>query len=178
VSAGPPRPVLLISSRSVVYLLRDRDPVGLSASRSAGFSKWTVLIGRTGFVTISSLPDPTLSLTSISYDNVRQSVTEQKQSKKHGPITSSDQTVPTQILKIRACDWSMLFVFALLRNTLTHFVIALRKNNAEVSHSHEIQPYHLMYQTKSPIDRNIDHVSTLSCLECACTKLRASKEGT
>ena len=27
-----------------------------------GFSKWTVVIGRTGFVTISSLPDPTLSL--------------------------------------------------------------------------------------------------------------------
>jgi hypothetical protein len=45
-------------------------------------------------------------------------VTEQKQSKTHGPITSSDQTVPTQI---RACAWSMLFAFALLCNTLTHF---------------------------------------------------------
>ena len=27
-----------------------------------GFSKWTVLIGRTGFDTIPSIPDPTLSL--------------------------------------------------------------------------------------------------------------------
>jgi len=56
------------------------------------------------------------------HDKVRQSVTEQSKSKKHGPITSSDQTIPTQI---QACDWSMLFAFALLRNTLTHFVILL-----------------------------------------------------
>jgi hypothetical protein len=35
----------LISSKSRVYLLMDRDPVGQSASRSVGFSKWTVLIG-------------------------------------------------------------------------------------------------------------------------------------
>jgi hypothetical protein len=54
------------------------------------------------------------------HDNVRQSVTEQSKSKQHGPITSSDQTVPT---KIGACDWSMLFAIALLCNTLTHFVI-------------------------------------------------------
>ena len=53
----------LRSSKSRVYLLKDIDPVGQSASRSVGFSKWTVLIGRTGFDTISSIPDPTLSLT-------------------------------------------------------------------------------------------------------------------
>jgi hypothetical protein len=56
--------VTLVSSKSRVYLLKDRDQVGQSASRSVGFSKWTVLIGRTGFDTISSLPDPTLSLMS------------------------------------------------------------------------------------------------------------------
>ena len=38
----------------------------------------------------------------------------------HGPIIGSDETVPTQS---RACDWSMLFVFDFVRNTLTHFVI-------------------------------------------------------
>ena len=43
----------------------DRDPVRQSASRSVGFSKWTVLIGRTGFDAISSIPDPTLSLRSV-----------------------------------------------------------------------------------------------------------------
>ena len=52
----------LISSKSRVYLLMNRDPVGQSASRSVGFYKWTVLIGRTGFDAISSIPDPTLSL--------------------------------------------------------------------------------------------------------------------
>jgi len=52
----------LISSKSRVYLLMDRDPVGQSASRSVGFSKWIVLIGQTGFDAISSIPDPTLSL--------------------------------------------------------------------------------------------------------------------
>ena len=41
----------LISSKSRVYLLTDRDQVGQSASRSVGFSKWTVLIGRSGFDT-------------------------------------------------------------------------------------------------------------------------------
>ena len=54
--------VTLIFSKSGVYLLKDRDTVGLSASRSVGFPKWTVLIGRTGFDTIPSMPDPTLSL--------------------------------------------------------------------------------------------------------------------
>jgi hypothetical protein len=43
-------------------------------------------------------------------------VQSKSKSKKHGPITSSDQTIPTQI---QACDWSMVFAFALLRNTLT-----------------------------------------------------------
>jgi len=33
------------------HTLRDRDPVGLPASQSVGFSKCTVLIGRTGFDT-------------------------------------------------------------------------------------------------------------------------------
>ena len=58
--------VLFISSRSRVY----RDPVGQSASRSVGFSKSTVVIGRTGLVTISSLPDPTLSLNTPVYGSV------------------------------------------------------------------------------------------------------------
>jgi len=53
--------VTLISSKSMVYLLKDHDPVGLSANRSVGFPKCTVLIGRTGFDTIPSVPDPTLS---------------------------------------------------------------------------------------------------------------------
>jgi len=54
---------MLIYSKSMVYLLKGRDPVGLSASRSAEFSKWTVLIGRTGFDTMASIPDPTLNVT-------------------------------------------------------------------------------------------------------------------
>jgi len=57
----------LISSKSRVYSLKDRDQVGQSASRSVGFSKWTVLIGRTGFDTIPSIPDPTLSLTACTF---------------------------------------------------------------------------------------------------------------
>ena len=44
----------------------DRDPVGLSAGRSVGFWKWTVLIGRKGFNTRYSIPDPTLSLSAAS----------------------------------------------------------------------------------------------------------------
>ena len=55
----------LISSKPRVYLLNDRDQVGQSANRTVGFSKWTVLIGRTGFDTISSIPDPTLNLNGI-----------------------------------------------------------------------------------------------------------------
>jgi len=47
----------LISSKSMVYLPKDGDPVGRSARRSVEFSKLTVLIGRTGFDTISSIPD-------------------------------------------------------------------------------------------------------------------------
>ena len=56
----------------------------------------------------------------ILYDKVRQSVTSKSKSRKHGPITNSDQAVPTQI---RVCDWSMHFAFAFAHNTLTHFVI-------------------------------------------------------
>jgi hypothetical protein len=56
------RPVSLISSTSRVYLLKDRDPVGLRAARSAVFPKWTILIARAGFDAISSIPDLTLSL--------------------------------------------------------------------------------------------------------------------
>ena len=39
-------------------------------------------------------------------------------------------------------------------------------------------PHTIMCKTKPPMDENMDHVSTLSCSECACTKLRTSKEGT
>ena len=35
-----------------------------------GFSKWTVLIGRTGFGTISSISDPTLSLIDRRFANL------------------------------------------------------------------------------------------------------------
>ena len=48
-SVGMTSRAYLLESR--VYLLKDRDPVALSASRSAGFPKCTVLIGRTGFDT-------------------------------------------------------------------------------------------------------------------------------
>ena len=63
-SVGVPRNA--VSSKSRVYLLKDGDPVGCSARRSVGLSKRTVHIGRTGFNTISSLPDPTQSLNSVS----------------------------------------------------------------------------------------------------------------
>ena len=56
----------------------------------------------------------------ITYDKLCQTVMSESKSKKHGPISGSDQTVPSQI---RACDWSMLFAFAFSRKTLTHFVI-------------------------------------------------------
>jgi len=59
VSEGPVR---LISLKSRVYLIKDRNPVGPSASRSVVFWKWTALIGRTVFDTIPSIPNPTLSL--------------------------------------------------------------------------------------------------------------------
>jgi hypothetical protein len=42
------RPVSVNFSRSRVYSRKDRVPVGLSASRPVGFSKWSVLIGRPG----------------------------------------------------------------------------------------------------------------------------------
>jgi len=64
-------PVTLISLKSRVYLLKDRDLVGLSVSRSVEFSKWAVLIGRTGFDTIPSIPDPTLSLTSCLTEHLQ-----------------------------------------------------------------------------------------------------------
>jgi hypothetical protein len=50
-----------------VNLLKDRHPVGLLASRWVGFSIWTVLMGRTGFNTMLSVPDPTLILTAVVY---------------------------------------------------------------------------------------------------------------
>ena len=53
---------MFISSKSTVYLLKDGDAVGLSASRSGGLSKWSVLFGHTGFDAMSSIPDQTLSL--------------------------------------------------------------------------------------------------------------------
>jgi hypothetical protein len=55
--------VPLISSKSRVCLPKDDDPVGLSLSRSVEPPKWTVLIGRTGFDTMYSIPDPTLIFT-------------------------------------------------------------------------------------------------------------------
>ena len=63
---GGPRPVVVtfISSKPRVYLLKDGDPVGQSASRSVEFSKWTLLIGRTGFAirhhTFDTKPDTQL----------------------------------------------------------------------------------------------------------------------
>ena len=66
-SARRPRPRLrtLRSSKSRVYLLKDRDQVGLPACRSVRFPKWTDLIGQTGSDTIYSIPDPTLSLSVV-----------------------------------------------------------------------------------------------------------------
>ena len=57
--------VRFISSKPTAYLLKDRDPVGLSASRSAGLPNWKVLIGRTGLNYIPLIPDPTLSHTNF-----------------------------------------------------------------------------------------------------------------
>jgi hypothetical protein len=54
--------VALISSKPRVDLLKDCDPVELSGSSLVGVPKWTVLIGRTGFDTMYSIPDPTLGL--------------------------------------------------------------------------------------------------------------------
>ena len=54
--------VTLRTSISMVYLLVDRNPVELSASRPVGFSKRTVLIARTGIDVTYSIPDPTPSL--------------------------------------------------------------------------------------------------------------------
>jgi len=55
--------VFCISSKSRVYLLKDRNPVGFPEiqSSSAGFPRWTVLIGRTDFTTITSIPNLTHS---------------------------------------------------------------------------------------------------------------------
>ena len=68
--------------------------------------------------------DDTHLLILVPYDKASQCGTSKRNSKMHGPITSSDQTVPTQI---RICDWSMLFGFAFARNTLTRFVIVFLK---------------------------------------------------
>ena len=59
----------MISSKSRVYSLKDCDPFGLSVSRSVGFPKMTVLIGRTGFDTMYSIPDPTLSFSRLCFSN-------------------------------------------------------------------------------------------------------------
>jgi len=55
-------PVRFISSKSRVHLSKDRDQVGLSAGRLVGFMKCTVLIGRAGFDTMPSIPNPTVCL--------------------------------------------------------------------------------------------------------------------
>jgi hypothetical protein len=46
------RPVPLISSKSRVYLLKDRNPIGALESRSVEFSKWTVRIDRANGIRI------------------------------------------------------------------------------------------------------------------------------
>jgi len=56
------RLVSLDFSKYRVYLLKDRDQAGLPTGRSVGTPTRRVLIGRTGFDTISSIPDLTLSL--------------------------------------------------------------------------------------------------------------------
>jgi hypothetical protein len=67
-----------------------RDPVGQPASRSMGFSKWAVLIGRTGFVyTISSLPDPTLMFLNCHSEVSESRVGKTKKTEK----TSRDKTI-------------------------------------------------------------------------------------
>jgi len=43
-------------------LTKGSRPGRTFGERSMGFSKWRVMIGRAGFVTISSIADPTLSL--------------------------------------------------------------------------------------------------------------------
>ena len=66
------RLVTLNLSKSRVYLLRDREPVGLSEIRSAGIAIRTGLIGRTDFDTTTSIPNPTLSLCQVAtYDVAR-----------------------------------------------------------------------------------------------------------
>ena len=62
-------PRLILISLSRVYLLKDPDPVGLSASLSVGCPKWTFLIGRTDCDTIPSIPDPILSLRRYTCDS-------------------------------------------------------------------------------------------------------------
>ena len=58
------RLVALISLNPRVYLLKNHNQVGPSANRLAGFSLLSVLIGRTDFDPITSIPDPTLSINS------------------------------------------------------------------------------------------------------------------
>ena len=63
--------VTLRSSKPMVYLQGDRNPVGLSANRPVGCLEWTVLIGRTGFDNMYSIPDPTLSLKGVPWWVIR-----------------------------------------------------------------------------------------------------------
>jgi len=62
---------MLIYSKSRVYFLKDGYPAGLSASRSAGFPTWGVLIGRTGLNESSLITDRTLSLRCRAPDIIR-----------------------------------------------------------------------------------------------------------
>ena len=66
-----------------VYSLKDRDQVGLSAGRSVGFIKCTVLIGRTGLSTWFSVPDSTLSLSKKRWFIVRLLLTWRALSARH-----------------------------------------------------------------------------------------------
>jgi hypothetical protein len=112
-------PVHFISSKSRVYSLKDRDPVGLSPSRSAGFSNWTVLMGmgmgRTAFDTISSIPDPTLSLkcepdimmlaeTFTACRVTRWHTTEHTRSQSAEPCRAQAQHAPHHEREVAPCD--------------------------------------------------------------------------
>ena len=55
----------------------------------------------------------------VVYDKVRQIVTSKSKSKKHGPITGSDQVGSGLI---RACNWSILSALPFARDISTHFV--------------------------------------------------------
>jgi hypothetical protein len=96
--------VTLISSKLRVYLLKHRNPVGLSVSQSMGYSKRAVLIGRTGFDTTYSIPDPTLSLTTAAAAALH--------SFPHSLLTVHLYTTAAAaaLLAAALCDWTFRYV--------------------------------------------------------------------